>query len=246
MEDHVARTTPRRRRWVFGLVCFALGMGTMWGMQHVDVLSIFRTRADSEEELARGAFEALRDGDYDAFDAYVPKEGDFQKLIARIRERGSDRDRKKLERRIERDGDAAEAARKTRESARSRFANTIDRSRRGGLDWKNAEYAGLNHETTRMKERYGWRGGDIRFVVRSNGKTFEFELDNCTCMDGSWLIGSGVFLVRGRRAAPDPVTRLVPTRAVSEPAPASEAADPAEDVVAPPVDEAAEPRAPGR
>jgi len=225
-EEKVVPPPVRRRRWILGLACFGLGLAAMWGLQHVDVLSIFRSGTASPDELARGAFEALHDGDDDAFDAYLAGVDVFERYAARIREVGSDRDRRRVEESIERDGGLAAVSAKYRRRARSTFAETMDRCGRAGLDWSNAVYEGLNQERTRIQERYGWRGGDVHFVVRSGGETFDFKLDDCMCVDGDWMIGSGVFLIRRRTRAPDRDSRPKAVPVEPESVDESEAAAP--------------------
>jgi hypothetical protein len=241
MGTEVSRSPARSRRGLFGLACFGLGMLAMWGWQNVDVRSLFRSGASTEDELARAAFEALSDGDFEDFDEYVPKLEDFEKYIARIREVGTDRDRKRVDRKLKEDGGASRAVEESRANVRASFADTIDRARRAGLDWRAAEYGGLNRHRTRIKERFGWRGGDIHFFVRSGDKTFDFELDGCICLDGAWMVGNRVRLVRPRDGArddlPPAATRAVPDKTVAPPAAGLEAT-PAPDAVEAAVSEA--------
>ena len=245
MGTEASRT--RSRSWPFGLACFGLGMLAMWAYQSVDVGSLFRSGASTEEELARAAFEALRDSDYSAFEDHVPDLDDFNTYIARIREVGTDRDRKRVDRKLKEDGSAAEAVEESRTNVRTSFADTVDRARREGLDWSKAEYGGLNRDRMRIRERFGWRSGDVRFFVKSGGKTFEFELDGCLCLDGAWMVGNRVRMVRPYDRSldrePPRATTAAPDEALAPAKPEPELTA-APDAVDSAVSEAAEPMPP--
>ncbi len=85
----------------------------------------------------------------------------------------------------------------------------------------------------------------MHFAVRSGSKTFDFKLDDCMCVDGEWMIGNGVFLMRRGARAPDGVSR--PETVPIVPDPSAEAASEAAEAAAPvAVPEIERPRNPGR
>ena len=72
------------------------------------------------------------------------------------------------------------------------------------MDWTRAEYGGIDDAGSRLSERYGVKGGDIRFYVRAGGERFSVRLDNCASPGGIWQCGSGIDF-------PAPDVPLIPT-----------------------------------
>ncbi len=151
------------------------------------------SRAETLEDLAKRAFEALQKNDYSLFEPWVMTRADTDWVYERFRDGKSKPARRALER-FEKEGYAV--VDKTRAKMKRTFDKVRARAARD-FDWAKAEYMGMGNATRLTVE--GIPYAEFYFEVRGGEDVWHVRLDGCAKIDRGWVMGDEFKLGRKRR-----------------------------------------------
>ena len=162
--------------------------------------------ADTPEDIARMAFEALKEGSAGPLEGCLPTGSDIEELLETIREMGSKDEYEESRQSIDKRGGAEKHAKEMADNVR----NGLERIRKKlaesspPIDWSNAEFAGLDEGQTRVRVEMGLKQADLFFRVVVGEDTHTIMLDDCIHADRGWLCTGGIRLLGPELKAREP------------------------------------------
>ena len=150
--------------------------------------------AETPEDLARMAFDALKADSFEPFAGAVPTVADLEEMLEDVREKAGEAEyeegRKWMEGKGGKEAVVANYIEERREEVketRKALAEAVP-----AIDWSKAEFGGILEDETKRSERQGIEKVDFYFHIDCGEVKYAVKIDDCFKISRGWVTMDGI------------------------------------------------------